>query len=213
MKPIPHPVLPHEPLSFRTIYWLFLISLAATCWYYLAVSLVPNQEFRVMLDWVNQPAAFDRLVSVQGLFARPLYWVIEEIIFRGILLQILRRHLPLPVALLVSAVAFALVHFAYGGATMTMAFVFSYYFAWLMIRTRSIYAPIVAHWCFDFSAIYIVFPLLAASGRFSGHAVSIPPWAWLLSAVVIVAGIAMLRREFRRGPSGRGAPIPAQVRA
>jgi membrane protease YdiL (CAAX protease family) len=213
MNPASYPVLPHQPVSFRTVYWLFLISLAATCWYFLAVSQRPNQELRVMLDWTNRPDALDQMFAMKGAFARPAYWVIEELVFRGILFQVLRRYLPLSPALLISAAAFALIHFAYGGVTMAVAFAFSYYFAWLMIRTNSIYAPIVAHWCFDFSALYIVFPILAAAGRFNGSSVSFPLYLWPLSVAVIFVGIWMLRREFRRGPAHRVAAnlVPAQA--
>ena len=203
MKKTPHPVLPHEPISFRTIYWLCFISLAMIVWASLSAHLGQNLETRESLDQANWHNWIAQRLTLKALLFRPGFWVVEELIFRGVLLQLLRRYCPLWLALLLSAGLFTLTHLSKGPSTMAVAFVLSYYFAWLMIRTNSIYAPIIAHWSLDFSGLYVVFPLMAASGRINPAGISIPIWAWVLSAAVIMTGLWVLRREFRAGPAFR----------
>lgn len=192
-----YPILPHQPISFRAIYWLFFISLAAVVWCSLASCLGQNLEDREAMDVTNWHVWIDQRFTLKALIFRPGFWVVEELIFRGLLLQLLRRYCPPWLALLLSAALFTLTHLSKGPSTMAVAFVMSYYFAWLMIRTNSIYAPIVAHWALDFSGLYVVFPLLAASGRINQDGFSFPGWVWALSAAVIIVGGLMLRREFR----------------
>jgi membrane protease YdiL (CAAX protease family) len=206
-------VLPHAPISFRTIYWLFFISLALVVWASLLYHFGQNLEAREAMDSANWHVWIAQRLTLKALLFRQGNWVVEELIFRGLLLQVLRRYCPLWLALLVSAVLFSLIHLSKGPSTMTVAFVMSYYFAWLMIRTNSIYAPIVAHWALDFSGLYVIFPLLAASGRINAAGFSFPLWAWVLSAAVIVTGIFVLRREFRTALTSRPSTVLILMRA
>lgn len=212
MSKTAYPLLPHQPISFRTIYWLFFISLAAIVWLSLSTHLGQNLETREVLDEANWHIWIAQRFTLKALLFRQGFWVGEELIFRGMLLQVLRRYCPLWLALLASAALFTLTHLSKGPSTMAVAFVMSYYFAWLMIQTRSIYAPIVAHWAIDFSGLYVSFPLMAASGRISHGAFSYPPWAWVISAVVIIAGLLVLRREFR-GAAGQYSGLSAAAQA
>jgi len=210
-----YPVLPHRPISFRIIYWIFFVSLAAIVWGSLSSLLGRNLEAREVMDTANWHLWIDQRFTLKALVFRQGNWVLEEVIFRGMLLQLLRRYCPLWLALLLSAAVFALIHLSKGPSTMSVSFVMSFYFAWLMIRTSSIYAPIVAHWAVDFGTLYLVFPLMAASGRITPEGFSFPGWAWVLSAVVIIAGLLVLRREFQREAvrSGAARPVPAPARA
>jgi len=213
MKQTNHPVLPHEPITCRTVYLLFFISLGAVVWASLASHLGQNLEDREAMDATNWHIWVDQRFTLKALLFRPGYWVVEELIFRGMLLQVLRRYCPLWLALLLSAALFTAVHLSKGPSTMAVAFVMSYYFAWLMIRTNSIYAPIVAHWAIDFNALYVVFPLLAASGRINQDGFLFPFWAWVVSGTVIVLGVGVLRWEFRRRPTCEIDPQPTPARA
>ena len=176
-----YPIIPRQRISFRTIYWLFFIGLASVVWASLSSYLGRNLEAREAMDTTNWHLWIDQRLTLKALLFRQGNWVLEEIIFRGMLLQLLRRYFPFWLSLL-------------------LAFVMSYYFAWLMLRTNSIYAPIVAHWAIDFSTLYIVFPLMAAAGRINPRGFSFPAWAWVVSAVVILTGLGVLHREFQRRP-------------
>ena len=195
-----YPIIPRQRISFRTIYWLFFIGLASVVWASLSSYLGRNLEAREAMDTTNWHLWIDQRLTLKALLFRQGNWVLEEIIFRGMLLQLLRRYFPFWLSLLLSAALFALIHVSKGPSTMTVAFVMSYYFAWLMLRTNSIYAPIVAHWAIDFSTLYIVFPLMAAAGRINPRGFSFPAWAWVVSAVVILTGLGVLHREFQRRP-------------
>ncbi len=138
------------------------------------------------------------LFTVKSLVFRPLYWVMEEIVFRGFLLQVLRRKFSLPVAMFVSGLLFALEHFAKGVPVMVLAFVFSYYFAWLIVRTESLYAPIVAHGSFDMVAFYMVSPIAIAYGHFAEGKYSFPLWWYGLAFLILVVGVLTLRRSLRQ---------------
>ena len=76
--------------------------------------------------------------------------VLEEFIFRGLLQSWLRRHLSRQPALLITAVAFALMHFAsMQGATnlviVPAVFVIGYFLGHLYERQGSLYASIGLH--------------------------------------------------------------------
>jgi membrane protease YdiL (CAAX protease family) len=209
MKPATYPILPHQPISFRTTYWLIFVGFASVVWASLSSHLGRNLEAREAMDPTNWHLWIDQRFTLKALLFRQGNWVLEELIFRGMLLQLLRRYCPLWLSLLLSAALFALIHLSKGPSTMTVAFVMSYYFAWLMMRTNSIYASIVAHWAIDFGTLYVAFPLLAATGRINSSGFSFPAWAWVLSAAVIIAGLGVLRREFHHAPARFTAPEAA----
>ncbi|MBC7367903.1 MAG: CPBP family intramembrane metalloprotease [Undibacterium sp.] len=108
--------------------------------------------------------------------------------------------MPLSVALLLSSFVFAIENWIKGLQTMSVAFVLGGYLGWLLVRSNSLYAAIIAHVSINAAALYVVWPLLAVTGRFSGGLPDYPIWCWTLSAIVIVAGVFILRREFRLAP-------------
>jgi membrane protease YdiL (CAAX protease family) len=105
-------------------------------------------EFYIMSHATGLIAAASILVY---LFFGP---IVEEIVFRGIVLGGLVNLTNGVVAVVVSAVVFAGIH-AFGGvAQMTAAFMIGLLFGWLYLRTRSIVPTAVAHIIYDTAAFY-----------------------------------------------------------
>ena len=80
--------------------------------------------------------------------------IVEEIVFRGIVLGGLVNLTNGVVAVVVSALIFAGIHAVGGAAQMTAAFTTGLLFGWLDLRTRSIVPTAVAHIIYDTAAFY-----------------------------------------------------------
>lgn len=73
--------------------------------------------------------------------------VVEEILFRWILINALRTKLDLSAwwAVFLSALAFALAHVPFNPTAAALAFALGYLFGWVYVRTDSLAYPIAAH--------------------------------------------------------------------
>jgi membrane protease YdiL (CAAX protease family) len=80
--------------------------------------------------------------------------IVEEIVFRGILLQGLVNVTNGIVAVILSAAIFAGVHWAGGVAQVTSAFILGLVLGWLYLRARSIVPSAVAHIIYNAVAFY-----------------------------------------------------------
>ena len=197
-----YPSFPLGPISLRLAGALFLISAAAA----VIVTLITLQNLtgEGMAKLKNLQTM---LFTVKGLVFRPLYWIAEEIIFRGFLLQVLRRKFSLSFAMFVSGFLFAATHFGKGLPDTMLAFGFSYYFAWLMVRTNSLYAPIVAHGSFDVVAFYGVTPIVVACGQLVDGRYSFPLWGYGVAPLLLVLGVLTLLRSLKA--SSKAVPVEA----
>jgi membrane protease YdiL (CAAX protease family) len=190
-----YPSFPRKPISLRMVCAIVLISAAAAVLVVLFYLQNRGESNVAQLEqWRKE------LLSIKAMIARPLFWVVEEIIFRGFLLQVLRRRFSLFVALFVSGLLFALEHFGKGIPVMGLAFVFSCYFGWLMVRTDSLYAPIVAHCSFDAAALYLICPIVLAYGPPVGGRYSFSLWWYGFATLILIAGVSVLRLELKRLP-------------
>lgn len=185
---IRYPSFPRKPISFSLVIAVVLVSTGLAT--FVALLTLQNLTAEGTAKLKNLQAM---LFTVKGLLFRPLYWVIEELVFRGFLLQVLRRKFSLFFAMFASGLLFALEHFGKGVPDMILAFVFSYYFAWLMVRTNSIYAPIVAHGAFDVAAFYVVSPIAVTYGHLADGRYSFPLWWYGAGFVILVVGLLILR--------------------
>ncbi len=105
--------------------------------------------------------------------------LVEELIFRGIAFNFLRRRLPVWVALLLPALLFGFAHIWWGlGRVATTAFMGAL-FALLRWRTDNVWGPIAMHFLINFG-----FP--------------IPAWVGWLIAVVLSAGLEAAKRVRRK---------------
>lgn len=83
------------------------------------------------------------LMAVTLLLAQP---VIEEILCRGIMLNLLRKSFPEWAAVLMSALIFGLAHLMAGGAVLAFgAALMGICFGIVFVKTKSLYAAVVAH--------------------------------------------------------------------
>ena len=116
------------------------------------------------------------LMFVAEVIAAP---VIEEIIFRGLVLSRLRRAMPTWVAVLVSSLAFGLVH----GQPIWMAytFLFGILLSVVAVKADSIYASMVVHMTFNLLGALVLPAVLPEE---------VPATSVLL--VLLVVGIAVL---------------------
>ena len=132
---------------------ILLVVVGANWWFAdLAWLLVPQQyvndyEHEMLLRLVNGGLASLVIVGVVG----P---VIEEIMFRGILLRGFLQHYTEQRALLLSAGLFAVYHLTF--AQLPVAFVGGLFTGWLYIRSRSLWPCVVAHIGYNTSAVVIV---------------------------------------------------------
>ena len=149
----------YSPISKDTSFFLFLTLQIAASSYLLTFSSI--QLARIMA--VEFLGAFYLTPSNSGLWEYPLIFdtlvftctlfpIVEELVFRKLLLNFLNIHLPEAIALAISAAVFALVHFTdYKGNAIdvfilgfnhfTMGMVLGY----LYLRTAKLIYPIIVH--------------------------------------------------------------------
>jgi uncharacterized protein len=84
------------------------------------------------------------------LFAIPIVALSEELVFRGWFLTVLRKRMPSLPAALISMVVFAGIHWGSGLSSVVGAFVFALLPTIFVIRYKSIYPAIIAHFVTDF---------------------------------------------------------------
>ena len=107
----------------------------------------------------NYPLFLRGLMILTVLFQAPL---LEEPIFRGIIFRGLSRSLPIWPSIILSGAFFALVHV--NAASFAAVWFLGIVFAWLYWRTRSILAPMTAHFLFNATNVFLLlfFPELAS---------------------------------------------------
>lgn len=127
--------------------------------------------------------------------------IAEELFFRGWVLSRGERHVSRALAVWVSAIAFGLVHFDPGHAI--AATIMGLYLAFVVLRTGSIFAVVIAHVCNN--VIATLAPELNGSGA--------EEW-WVIAigmAGGIVVGALMMWRLARRNPVVHWAEVVRPV--
>lgn len=198
------PFLSLKAVSVRTVIWSVLLGIGIITPLGVGLSLLPlptdaNSVVTAQQRWIgylNAPG----LLFLKAVLIVPL---IEEVFYRGLILQLLRRYTPTWFAIAFSAGFFGLTHLGHGHVAALNACVLGVVFSWLVIHTRSLLPAIVCHSAINFAWLFLITPgfglaesLLAVdpAAPMSPHPLTLfPPW-WLLLSVtlVIVAGV-MLR--------------------
>jgi membrane protease YdiL (CAAX protease family) len=152
----------------------------------------------VKLFSVHRRAPPIELLSVVGV--TPL---IEEAVFRGLILGGLLRRYSAPTAILVSAVLFALFH--RNPFQLVGAFFAGLLAGWIYVRTRSLWPCVIFH------ALINLKPTLVTMGAFPwmipGYSARLPPglvqplWLDTLGAELTAIGLIGLALVFRRRPA------------
>lgn len=96
--------------------------------------------------------------------------VVQEIVFRGLLLQGLLQRTPGWVAIVVSSAIFALVHAGSGAGSVINAFLFGILQGVLFVRFRSLTAPIAAHIAVNSFTMLSILSALYRADPFAGLA-------------------------------------------
>lgn len=140
-----------------------------------------------------------------------IYPVLEECIYRGVILQMLRRYLPLWAALLPPTVLFGVTHLGSSPSNAVFAALAGLGFAWLAVRSGSLLTAILCHTAVNLFVVFLLPFAVSLLGPRDAAAAPItlthPLLLTLLgvSLVVLVAGTRKLHAGFRH-PT---APAPA----
>lgn len=139
--------------------------------------------------------------------------MIEEIFYRGLILPLLRRYCPLWCAMLVSSAMFGATHLGQGYANALFAFLLGMFFAWLVVRTRSLFTSVLCHATINFSWLFVFVPIaglwkkfLATDPRHPAVALNsvlelFPAWWLILSLGLAIAGWFLRDRFVPRHPA------------
>lgn len=124
-----------------------LIGLGANILAALVVYFVPSLQERqaeymlVMQELLNPPEVWKAMAGAVAItvFAP----ICEEVLFRGTLLKIQLRHLPVGIAIALNGVLFGLIHF--NEMSLLPLSIVGAFFAWLTWRTKSVWPAIASH--------------------------------------------------------------------
>jgi len=193
--------LPRKRISLKMAVSSLLLGVALTCPAILFLALFPisPQNQRSHLEDLLFPGIAIALHVLLG----PL---LEEVVYRGLFLQLARRYLPVSVAIVLSSAVFAIWHFPRGLGTVALAFPIGCLYAWMVMRSGSLYPGFLCHSMFNFTAMFIVSPLfgigekllaLSPNTRFPLTEI-FPLWWIVLSLLMALTSFIMLAREFTR---------------
>jgi len=194
--------LPHAAVSLRVIVWSVVTGMAIALPVICLTWLIPlsPQEARMLEAATRRAAGAVMMPWGLALPALVIYPLLEEGFYRGLILQMLRRYLPLWVAVLVPTLLFGVTHLGFSLRNAVFALVVGCHFAWLAIRSRSLYPDILCHSAVNLSVLFLLGPVLAAHGITTPGAMLRPlPLAMLAGSLIVFgAGIRILHGEFSR---------------
>lgn len=139
--------------SFAAKYVPFLILLGISLQVLITfvLSLLPAEMLDAYVENYNSKFGFDSALTVLAqVIAAP---IVEEIIFRGLMLSRLRKAMPTAAAVILSSIAFGVVH----GQILWMAYAFclGVIFCVVAIRTDSILTTILLHFTVNLSGVIL----------------------------------------------------------
>jgi membrane protease YdiL (CAAX protease family) len=201
---VPH--LPHAAISPGIAGGCLLTGLAIALPAIYFVALLPLAAFdSASLDALAAQRTTEiflrpGLIAVKALIAAPL---LEEIVYRGLILQLLRRYTSPWLALLVANALFAITHVGSGVGNVVFAFVVGLFLSWLVIRSRSLYASMLCHSAINLCVVFALKPIFLAHGLSASDAMTHPlPLVLLAGSLgLLAAGIRMLRSAFNGIPA------------
>lgn len=152
------------------------------------------------------------LLALKSLLVYP---VLEECIYRGVILQLLRRYLPLWAALVFPTLLFSVTHLGSSPANAVFAALVGLCFAWLAVRSGSLVPAILCHSAVNLFVVFLL-PLVinlfgvreaAVAPGFLTH--PLPLALLAVSVAVLVIGTRKLRFGFHRPVATVAAAVPA----
>lgn len=203
--------LPHAPISPRTAVWATLTGVGLAMPVSALIALLPlpgpdAEMARVSAARVAPLYVQPWWIALHALVIAPLW---EECVYRGLMLQMLRRHLPLGIAVAIPTFIFAGTHFAFSYHNALFAAAVGLCFTGLTLRSRSLYPAMLCHSGVNLAGVFILRPVFEAAGLNHARAWAEPlPLATFVSSVaLVVAGLGALREEHgARTKDGGAAP-------
>ena len=195
----PASLLPCARISIRTALWSVLLGIGLIAPFMIVAAYFPaSTVVRSKMGAIPfHPLAF----LIASGFVGPL---LEEIVYRGFFQGILRRRAPLWVAIVVPSAVFAATHIVPGGWAYINAFPMACIFAWLVIRSGSLFSSLLCHCTFNITAGLALTPIFhlaekhlerASGAPFNPVAELFPVWWIALSLALIVSAIVMIHRD------------------
>lgn len=201
-SPEPYSYLPHAPISLRTAVWSTLTGVALALPVSALVTLLPlpgpdAEMVRVSATRLAPLYFQPGWIALHGLVIAPLW---EEGVYRGLMLQLLRRYLPMWLAVTIPTFIFAGTHFAFSYHNAVLAAIVGLCFTRLALRSRSLYPAMLCHAGVNLAALFILRPTFEAAGLNHAGAWREPlPWLLLASSLaLLVAGFRALAEETAR---------------
>ena len=196
---------PHRRITAKTIGLALLLGFAAVCPAMMIASLFP-------VSWLARhqyeaAAAAPLGAILTHVLLGPL---LEEIIYRGLLLQLARRYVPTWLAVVLSSGLFAATHFMGGWALVVPVFGMGCVLSWLAMRSHSLYTSFLCHVTFNLTSGFIVAPMFVLAQKLSavspGGKITFtgifPAWWVVLSILLAVITVQLLAREFSQAKRG-----------
>jgi membrane protease YdiL (CAAX protease family) len=158
---------------------------------------LPMQEyFRDMFETMMVKQIF--IISVILIGIVPAF--IEEMLFRGVLLNGFKRNYSEKKAILISAMLFGIIHL--NPWQFVTAFIIGVIMAWIYIKTESIILCIYMHFFNNIMSIIVlkytdVFPIKGFNTAYSERTFQ-PLWFDLLGIIITAAGILLFIRALKK---------------
>jgi membrane protease YdiL (CAAX protease family) len=204
---------PHARISPRTAVWSVLAGIGFSLPAFYLVTLIPLPEpSRDMVAAAAKRAAVFGLAPgmllLKSLVLAPL---LEEGFYRGLVLPLLKKYLPLWIAVSFPTIFFAAAHISAGPANVAFALVAGLLLTWLVLRSRSLWPAMLCHAAINLAIIWVFKPFLLARGLVTPAGL-LDPMALALcggSLVLFVAGLRILDRE--AAPRQAGSPGETRI--
>jgi hypothetical protein len=120
--------------------------------------------------------------------------LLEEMLFRGVILRAFLHQYPRGTAIAASALYFGVAHL--NVYQFALAFLLGLLLGWLFERSRSLLPCITLHACYN---SWVVFDGLLAKAEAVHAAGDASPWSWLAALAAAAAGAFVLHRLLARG--------------
>ena len=212
----PHKAAPFVPLtriSVRALLWSILLGIGIVCPLTIGVGFL-DLPYDPKLAALGQQRWFGYALHPGTLFLKAVLIVplLEEVFYRGIVLQFLRRYCPVWLAVFVSAAFFGVTHYGNSPTNAAFAFVIGLVLAWLLIRTRSLFATIVCHASINFAWLFLLAPAFGIMEKTLALDPKLPPiinpltdifpaWWLVVSLGLVTAAVVMITKTAARKPA------------
>lgn len=185
--------LPNPPAIFGGIFAIIGIAILSSELNNILNHYFPISTDSKIIDTLMQDDLLGVFITV--LLVAP---IVEELLFRGIILEGLAKHYKLTTAVLVSSILFALVHLPVGVIVAVNIFLLALFLAWVRLESGSLMLCVICHATFNaipfvtMRILKIDIPGFTTSATNNGVQFQ-PHWFDALGVVLFVVGIAALK--------------------